>query len=106
MQRAGVKRRANSAMQRKVQTIIGYAIVVLLFAFLLALELCFIAGAVVGVLGIVALMRSSIAPGEVAMNSWRLVMTAIFGLVVLASTVGAALVPYIGVTGWKSGLRQ
>jgi hypothetical protein len=31
-------------MQRKVQTIIGYAIVVLLFAFLLALELCFIAG--------------------------------------------------------------
>jgi hypothetical protein len=40
------------------------------------------------------------------MNSWRLVMTAIFGLVVLASAVGAALVPYIGVTGWKSGLRQ
>lgn len=94
-------------MKRIIRAIGGYAILTALFATLLALELCFIAGAIVPVAGIVFLVTAPISPkDDVGLTIWRVAMVAIFGLMALLSGAGAALLLHFSVTGWKSAPRQ
>jgi hypothetical protein len=89
-------------MKRVVRAIVGYAIITVLFATLLALELCFMVGVVAGMTGIIVLVRMPIPPVEVEMSIWRAVETALFGCVALVSAAGAVMLPYFSVTGWRS----
>lgn len=93
---------ANGAMKRVVKAIIGSVILAALFATLLALELCFIAGVVAGAAGIIVLVRMPIPPVEVDMSIWRAVETVPFGLIALVCAAGAVMLPYFSVIGWRS----
>jgi len=91
---------------KQIKAIVGYAIVVVLFAALLALELAFIAMMVVAVVGIVYLVRQPISPGDLGITLWRAIMVALFGAVAALSAVLAGYFPYGFVTAWLSAARR
>jgi hypothetical protein len=91
---------------KRVKAFVGYAILIVLSASLVALELAFIAMMVLAVVGIVVLARQPILLGDVLMNLWRAVMVALFGASAGLSAVLVVLLPYYCVTGWMSTARQ
>jgi hypothetical protein len=91
---------------KRVKASVGYAIVIVLFATLLALELASIALVVIGVVAIVTMVRLPISPGDLLMNLWRAAMVALFGAMACLGIVLAVLLPYQSVTAWITSARQ
>lgn len=91
---------------RRAKAIVGYAIVLVLFVSLLALELAFVAMVVFAIIGIVILMKPSIWPEDMVMNLWRGIMILICGVVAGLGAVLTVWLPYQCIKGWMSTARQ
>ena len=82
-------------MKRTLLRIIGYTVLLMLFATLLALELCCIASVIVAVAEIVYLIQAGL-------DIWAIMLAIVFAAIGLLSSVIAVQLPYGLATAWTS----